>query len=68
MSAGLHAVRKRLDGGPGVRYPQTYGLNPWEMPTQSDGSAFFASWSLVFSTFATLWTGIALRVGRLRKA
>jgi hypothetical protein len=36
-------------------YPQTYRLNPWEVPVAGNGLAFAVSWSLVYSGLLVFW-------------
>ena len=36
-------------------YPQTYNLNPWEIPVDGNPLAFFVSWLLAYGTLVSCW-------------
>jgi hypothetical protein len=36
-------------------YPQTYKLNPWEIPVDGNPLAFVVSWLLVYGALVSCW-------------
>ena len=40
-------------------YPQTYNLNPWEIPMEGNPLTFLISWLLVYSAFLGVWLVLA---------
>ena len=48
--------------------PQTFRLNPWEIPVETNPFAFLLSWVLVYGALLACWLFLGKALRRLRAA